>query len=78
MQTIQFSGRQWRLHSQSDRRLIFHPAKSVAAMAIAGWRKKNKLTQRAAAQRLGISQSHLAKIELGTRNPPAEFLKAIA
>lgn len=78
MKTIEFSGRTWRLHSESESRLIFHPAKSEAGEALKQWRVNNKLNQREAARQLGISQTHLAKIELGTRNCPPEIAEKIS
>jgi DNA-binding XRE family transcriptional regulator len=75
--TIQFQGRRWRLHKATAMRLIFHPAKSPEAVILKRWRAKQKLNQRAAAERLGISQTHLAKIELGTRNCPPELIQKV-
>lgn len=75
--TIKFQGRKWRLESATETRLIFHPAKSEAGEALKRWRKANKMNQRTAAEKLGISQTHLAKIELGDRNCPPEVLNAI-
>lgn len=59
---IKFEGRTWQLMSRTEKRLVFMPAVDLAA-----WRKNKKLTQRDAAAKLGISQTQLAKIELGTR-----------
>lgn len=73
MKTIQFDGQRWQLHTATARRLIFHRA-DHAGKQFVKWRKAEKLNQRDAALKLGISQTHLAKIELGTRTAPDALL----
>lgn len=41
-------------------------------------RKEQNLTQRELAQRTGITQANISKIENGTRNPSLEMLKRLA
>lgn len=41
-------------------------------------RKEQNLTQKELAQRTGITQANISKIENGTRNPSLEMLKRLA
>jgi len=41
-------------------------------------RTKQKLTQRALAEKIGIKQSHISRLESGNYNPSLEFLQKIA
>lgn len=59
--TIKFQGREWRLHKETSAKLVFVPANNP----LLDWRKKNKLNQRAASERLGVSQGYLSKMESG-------------
>jgi DNA-binding XRE family transcriptional regulator len=70
MKNIHFQGQQWQLYKQTPSKLVF----VLAANPLATWRKKNKLTQRDAAVRLGISQGQLARIESGTRTISGDLL----
>ncbi len=74
MNTINFQGRQWQLHKQTDTKLVF----VLAANPLAKWRKKQKMNQRDAAAALGISQGQLARIESGTRTMSAELLAKLS
>lgn len=67
---INHAGQTWSLHRATERRLIFHPV-PPARSALADWRARRGLTQREAAERLGISQTQVAKIEGGSRHLPA-------
>lgn len=77
METIQFQGERWQLHRATARRLIFHPV-NTSGKKFVRWRKSAGLNQRDAAQKLGISQTQLAKIELGSRTAPAELLAVVS
>jgi predicted transcriptional regulator len=41
-------------------------------------RTKQKLTQKALAEKIGIKQSHISRLESGNYNPSLEFLQKIA
>ena len=41
-------------------------------------RKKNNLTQKELAERTGINQADISKLENGTRNPSVNLLKRLA
>lgn len=73
MKSISLFGKKWRIQKQTSNRIVL----VLDGNPIAAWRKKEKLNQRAAAAKLGISQTHLAKIELGDRNCPTELLEKI-
>lgn len=73
MKPISLFGKKWRVHKQTANRLTLVLDESP----LAAWRKKQKLNQRDAASHLGISQTYLAKIELGDRNCPPELLEKI-
>ena len=60
---IKYNGHTWKLHRKTPTKLVFTPA----TPALKAWRQKQKLTQREAAARLGISQGQLARIESGSR-----------
>lgn len=71
---ISFGGKTWRLHKQTDTKLVFVPAGNV----LSDWRRKKELNQRDAATRLGISQGQLARIESGTRTMSPEIFRKIS
>lgn len=73
MKTINHAGKIWRLHAETETKLVFVPSDNL----LAKWRKKRKLNQRDAAAELGMSQGQLARIELGTRVCPPEIMQRI-
>lgn len=55
----------------------FELARAVAAMVVA-YRSDHRLTQRALAERLGITQPRVARIESGEHNPTPDTLMLLA
>lgn len=70
---IIYKNKNWQLHGESAKRLIFR-AENTDGKKVLAWRTKKKLNQRDAAEQLGISQGQLARIESGTRSCPPELL----
>lgn len=67
---IRYGEKNWQIFSATETKLVFVPSGNPLAQ----WRKKNKLNQRDAAAKLGISQGQLARIESGTRTMSLELL----
>lgn len=70
---VRIEGERWQIHKQTRNTIVL----VRATQGLAAWRLKNSLSQRAAAKKLGISQAHLAKIELGQRFCPPAVLERI-
>jgi len=50
----------------------------AVAVAVVGYRAKRRLTQGQLAQRLGVRQPHVARLELGEHTPSIEMLQRLA
>lgn len=50
----------------------------AVAFAVQRYRMGHKLSQRALAAKLGVKQPHVARLELGERNPTMETLERLA
>lgn len=70
---IKLNGRAWRATQANADRIILRAITDTPGR-LKAWREKKKLSQRAAAEKLGISQAVLAKVELGLRPAPPEIL----
>jgi predicted transcriptional regulator len=73
MNTINFHGKNWRVHTETETKLVCVSLENV----VLKWRKKTKLTQREAADKLGISQAQLARIENGQRTCAPALIQKI-
>lgn len=69
-ETIILLGQRWQIASATKNRIVLS-AICDDADDLKAWRSKRDLTQRAAAERLGISQALVANIERGNRRLPA-------
>ncbi len=50
----------------------------AVAVAVVGYRARHRLTQMQLAQRLGVRQPHIARLELGEHNPSIEMLQRLS
>jgi ribosome-binding protein aMBF1 (putative translation factor) len=50
----------------------------AVAIAVVGYRAKHRLTQTQLAQRLGVRQPHVARLELGEHTPSLEMLQRLS
>ncbi len=50
----------------------------AVAIAVVGYRAKHRLTQAQLAQRLGVRQPHVARLELGEHTPSIEMLQRLS
>jgi transcriptional regulator with XRE-family HTH domain len=48
------------------------------ALAVVGYRAEHKLTQTKLAQKLGVRQPHVSRLEMGEHNPTFEMLQRLS
>lgn len=72
---VKIDGKTWRVLRATASRIVLVPAGKSPVLA---WREKAKLTQRAAAEVLGLSQPTLHRIERGDRPADDELLARVA
>lgn len=75
MKTVKIDGKTWRVLSASAAKIVLIPAGKSPVLA---WRKKAKISQRAAAELLGLSQPTLHRIERGDRPADDDLLARVS
>ena len=77
MKRITIDGKNWRVHSFTPRRMMLLADQADQRASLVRWRMGQGMTQAEAADRLGITQAQLSRLESGARQMPDRLIRRL-